>query len=295
MRILVLAADARERGLIQSALEKNRHEVFTAASVEEGLHLVESGHPRLAIVDDDLPSNQRAEFITRVRAGAHSPVYLLSLSSTLQSPLDCDDTMHKPYTVAELVSRISLAQRFLALVDSLSEAREQIENLAMFDPLTGVLNHSAFLRIAQGELERARRAAAPLSVISLDLDNFRDLNNAYGVTAGDEALKAVGTTIRERSRPYDCIGRWSGDEFAIALAGVIGEDAEKIALRIIKGVLSTEVLFEEQALSVSVSAGIASILQIHASTELGPLIEQARQARARAREKGGNQVFLTFA
>lgn len=295
MKILVLAADTRERGLIQSALEKNKHEVFTAASVEEGLHLVESSHPRLAIVDDDLPSSQRAEFISRVRGGGRASVYLLSLSSTLQSPLDCDDTMHKPYTVAELVSRISLAQRFLALGDSLSEARERIESLAMFDPLTEVLNHSAFLRIAQGELERARRGAAPLSIISLDLDNFRDLNNAYGMTAGDEALKTVGSTIRERSRPYDCIGRWAGDEFAVALPGVIGEDAEKIALRIIKGVLSAEILFEGQALPVGVSAGIASILQIHASTELEPLIEQARQARARAREKGGNQVFLTYA
>ncbi len=295
MKILVLASDARERGLIQLALEKNRHEVFSAASVEEALRLLESGHPRLAVVDDDLPSNERAEFIARVRAAGRPPIYLLSLSSTLQAPLDCDDTMHKPYTVAELVSRIALAQRFLALGDSLSEAREQIESMAMYDPLTSVLNRAAFLRTAEGELERARRAAAPLSLISLDLDNFRELNNTYGITAGDEALRAVGVTIRERSRPYDCIGRWSGDEFVVALPGVIGEDAEKIALRIIKGILSAEVLYEGQTLSVGISAGISSMLQIHATTEIEPLIEQARQARARARERGGNQVFLTFA
>ncbi len=295
MKILVLASDARERGLIQLALEKNRHEVFSAASVEEALRLLESGHPRLAVVDDDLPSNERAEFIARVRAAGRPPIYLLSLSSTLQAPLDCDDTMHKPYTVAELVSRIALAQRFLALGDSLSEAREQIESMAMYDPLTSVLNRAAFLRTAQGELERARRAASPLSLISLDLDNFRELNNTYGMTAGDEALRAVGVTIRERSRPYDCIGRWSGDEFVVALPGVIGEDAEKIALRIIKGVLSAEVTYEDQALPIGISAGISSILQIHTSTEIEPLIEQARQARARARERGGNQVFLTFA
>ncbi len=295
MKILVLAADARERGLIQSALEKNRHEVFSAASLEEGLRLIESARPRLAIVDDDLPSHERAEFIARVRAVGRAPVYLLSLSSTLQPPLDCDDTMHKPYTVAELLARIALAERFLALGDSLSEAREQIESMALYDPLTGVMNRSAFFRTAKGELERARRAATPLSVISLDLDNFRDLNNAYGMTAGDEALRAVGATIRERSRPYDCIGRWSGDEFVVALPGVIGEDAEKIALRIIKGVLSSEVLYEGQALPVGISAGVSSILQIHASTEVESLIEQARQARSRAREKGGNQVFLTFA
>ena len=131
-------------------------------------------------------------------------------------------------------------------------------------------------------------------MISLDLDNFKDLNSIYGIAAGGEALKAVASTIRERSRPYDCIGRWTGDEFLVALPGVIGEDAEKIAERIIKGVLSSEIIFEGQPLTVGLSAGIASILQIHASTEIQPVIEQARQARARAREMGGNQVFLTF-
>lgn len=295
MKILVLATDARERGLIGNALEKSRHDVFPAASLEEALRLVESHHPRLAIIDDGLPREHRAEFAARMRASGHAPIYLLSLASSTDNPVDSDDTMRKPYTLAELMSRISLAQRFLALGDSLSEAREQIENMALYDPLTELLNHGAFFRAAQGEVERARRAAAPLSVIWLDLDNFNDLNTAYGMTAGDAALRAVGVTIRERSRPYDCIGRWSGDEFLVALPAVIGEDAEKIAERIIKGVLSSEILYDNQALPIGISAGIASILQIRSSTDLMSLIEQAREAGARAKEMGGNRVFLTYA
>lgn len=295
MRILVLAADVKERGLIDNALKRNRHDVFTAASLEEGLQLAETNRPRLAIVADDIPVEQRAEFITRMRASGHAPIYLLGLTSSTETPLDTDDTIRRPYTLSELTARVSLAQRFLALVDSLSEARIQIEELGLYDPLTGLMNHGAFFRTAQGELERARRAASPLSVIWLDLDNFKDLNAAYGTAAGDTALKAVGTTIRERSRPYDCIGRWMGDEFLVALPGVIGEDAEKIAKRIIKGVLSAEILYDGQVLPVGISAGIATIVQIHASTELAGLIEQARQAGARAKEIGGNRVFLTFA
>ena len=295
MKILVLAADARERGLIESALEKSRHDVYAAASLEEALRLVESNRPRLAIVDDGIPSDHRAEFVARMRASGHAPIYLLSLASSTENVLDSDDTIRKPYTVAELVARISLAQRYLALGDSLSEARLQIENMALYDELTGLMNHGAFFRTAQGELERARRAAAPMSVIWLDVDNFKDLNVAYGVTAGDEALKAVGATIRERSRPYDCVGRWAGDEFLVVLPGVIGEDAEKIAGRIIKGVLSSEILYDNQALPLGISAGITTVLQIHTSTDIQSLIEQARQAGARAKENGGNQVFLTFA
>jgi diguanylate cyclase (GGDEF)-like protein len=295
MKILVLAADAKERGILENALEKSKHDVFTAAGLEEALKLAESVRPRLAIVDDGIPSEHRAEFVTRLRAPGHAPIYLLSLTSSSDNPMDADDTMRKPYTVTELVARISLAQRFLALGDSLNEAREQIENMALYDPLTGLMNHGAFFRTAQGELERARRAAAPLSVIWLDLDNFKDLNTAYGMTAGDEALKAVAATIRERSRPYDCIGRWAGDEFLVALPGVIGEDAEKIAERIIKGVLSSEILYDNQPLPLGISAGVASVIQIHTSTEIQALIEKAREAGARAKEKGGDQVLLTFA
>ncbi len=295
MRILVLTADAKERGLIESALGRSRHDVFTAANLEEALRLAETNKPRLAVLGDDIPSADKAELVARLRASGRAPVYILSLAASADVPLDADDTLRKPFTAAELVNRVSLAQRFVSLGDSLAEARTQIDELALYDPLTGLMNRGAFFRTAQGELERARRAAAPLSVIWLDLDNFKDINAAYGMAAGDAALKAVGTTIRQRSRPYDCLGRWSGDEFLVALPGVIGEDAEKIAKRIIKGVLSAEIMFDDQALPVGLSAGIATILQIHSTTELTALIEQARQAGARAKETGGNRVFLTFA
>jgi two-component system, cell cycle response regulator len=294
MKVLVLATDPKERALIQTALEKNRHVVYSAGTVAEALQSLASDRPRFAIVDEDVGSEPRAEFIGSLRASGQPGIYVLSLTSAVLGPLDTDDIMRKPFTVSELASRVALAQRFLALGDSLNEAREQIESMALYDNLTGLMNRSAFFRTAQGELERARRAAAPLSLISIDLDNFRDLNDAHGTAAGDEALKAVANTIRERSRPYDCIGRWAGDEFLVALPGVIGEDAEKIAGRIIKGLLSAEIMYDNQALTVGISAGIASAQQINTSTEMQPLIDQASRARARAKENGGNQVFLTF-
>lgn len=295
MKVLVLASDARERALLQSALERNRHDVFSAASVAEALRLVESARPRFAILDEDMVAADRAEFIAQARLPGLPPIYILSLSSSSQNPADTDDTLRKPFNPADLALRVALAQRFMALGESLSEARQQIETLAIYDPLTSVLNRSAFYRVATGELERARRSAAPFSLIALDLDNFHDLNETYGMAAGDEALRAVSAVIRERSRPYDCIGRWSGDEFVEALPGVIGDDAEKIAHRVIKGVSSAEITHEDRPLTIGMSAGVASILQIHASTEIQPLIDQARQAVARAKEKGGSQVFLTFA
>jgi diguanylate cyclase (GGDEF)-like protein len=108
-------------------------------------------------------------------------------------------------------------------------------------------------------------------------------------------LEVVAKSIRDKSRPYDCIGRWTGDEFVLALPGVIGADAEKVAERIIAGVRGTRIeVPNEPPLNVKVSAGIASIMRITTTTEIEPIIQNARQAVALAKEAGGNQVFLSF-
>jgi diguanylate cyclase (GGDEF)-like protein len=144
-------------------------------------------------------------------------------------------------------------------------------------------------------VERSRRASVPLSLIVLDIDNFKTINDAYGSEMGDEVLSVVSQTIREKSRPYDCIGRWSGDEFVIVLPGVIGADAEKVADRVIAGVRGTRIeVPNETALNVKMSAGIAAVARITPSTEVEPIIQQARQAVTRAKESGGNQVFLVY-
>ncbi len=294
MKVLVLTGGTKDRSFIQSALEKSGHQMIHAGSAEQAKRLIEAGESRFVIADFDLPEVQNYDLIRRVRALKLPPVYFLMLTSSESDSVEADDTLHKPLNAAELKARIMIGQRFLSLGDSLSQARDQIENLAIYDNLTSLMNRSAFHRTAQGELERARRAGSPVSLIALDIDSFKFLNEKYGVQMGDEILRVVSQTIREKSRPYDCIGRWSGDEFIIALAGVIGTDAEKIATRILSGVQSTRVTYKDNIVNVSVSAGVASASYISASTEIEPLIEQARQAMTRAKEAGGDQVNLIY-
>src|SRR5512142_447600 len=102
MRILVLAADAKERSLIENALGKSRHNIFTASTLAEALQLAESQKPRLAIVDDDVPDSDRAEFVARMRAAGRLPVYILSVATPTDNPLDSDDSLRKPFTAVEL-------------------------------------------------------------------------------------------------------------------------------------------------------------------------------------------------
>jgi diguanylate cyclase (GGDEF)-like protein len=262
--------------------------------MEEALKPIGAGQIRFVIADVDAENFDKQGLIQRIRASIQPPLYFLMLTSTEKESADFDDTLFKPFTLTELKARIMIGQRFLSLGDNLSQARAQIDNLALYDKLTGLMNRSAFYRTAEGELERARRASSPLSVIALDLDNFKVLNEAYGTETGDEVLKVVAQTVREKSRPYDCIGRWSGDEFIIALPSVIGGDAEKIAERIIKGVRSTQITSKNIILNVGISAGIASAQRISAATEVDALIEQARRAVARSKEMGGNQVNVSY-
>jgi len=106
----------------------------------------------------------------------------------------------------------------------------------------------------------------------------------------------ISQVIRERCRPYDCIGRWSEDEFAAAFAGVIGSDAEKIAERVINGIRSLRITAADDGslLNVELSAGVAAASRISAATEVEPLLKQAQQSMLRAREAGGNQVYLAY-
>ena len=137
MKVLVLAGDAKERALIQSALDRTKHEVFSAATVGEALGLVESGHPRLVILEEDIEAGERNEFLSRIRAEEHPPIHLLALTTSAQSLADVDDSLPKPFTASDLAARLTFAERFLALGDSLSEAHAQMDSMALYDPLTG--------------------------------------------------------------------------------------------------------------------------------------------------------------
>jgi diguanylate cyclase (GGDEF)-like protein len=299
MKILVLIPDPKERAALQRVLERNGHIFTPIETSEQAWPILQSGESRFLIADWDNTDLRPLQFIPRARAARFiQPVYVLVITSKSQddaSPFGADDVLTRPYTALEFNNRVSIGERILSLASNLANARDQLENLAMFDGLTGMMNRAAFYRQSTGELERARRASVPLSLIALDIDNFKLINDAHGTEAGDEVLRIVSQTIRERSRPYDCIGRWSGDEFVIMLAGVIGADAEKVAERVIAGVRSTRIeVGNEPTLNVKMSAGIASASRISASTEVEPLIDQARQAMARAKEAGGNQVYLAY-
>ena len=292
MKILVLEQGTKERSLIQQVLQAGSHDVVLAEDAEQAWKLIHTGEVRFVIADVESSDVIASQLVHRARTAGIPSVYFLLLTSHEISLTEADDILHKPFKAVDLQSRLVIGQRILTMGDSLSQARDQLESTAMYDPLTGMMNRTAFNRLAKSELERARRASSTLSVIALEIDNFQAISDRHGVEAGNRVLKLVAASIRERSRSYDCVGRWTGPEFMIALIDVTGPAAELIARRIVTGIRFMNLNHEGAALELNVSAGISSAASISESTQLELLIQAARQALARAKESGGYQVVL---
>jgi diguanylate cyclase (GGDEF)-like protein len=302
MKVLVLNNDVMEQSVIQQVLQHNGHEVVNANDSDDAMQILQEGEIRFVIVERDTTDMEEKQFIKRLR-GAKPPyyIYVLLIASKVQdtdittSRGGADDYLHKPIVPLELKSRVHIGQRILGLGNNLLNAKGTAEKTAMFDPLTKTLNEAAFLTLSRGELERARRGQTHLSLIALQIDNFDDITQKHGEEVSNDVLVLIAQTIREKSRPYDGVGRYGDDTFLIPLPGIIGQDAEKIASRIIKGILNTDIsLIDGTPLDMRLSTGVVSAQRISVSMEIEMLIEKVTEAVARAKQDGDSQVYTIF-
>ncbi|MBV6452004.1 MAG: hypothetical protein DCC56_02515 [Anaerolineae bacterium] len=302
MKILVLNNDLMERTVIQHVLQVNGHEIVNAENSDTAMYLLQNGDIRFIIADRSNTDMDEKAFIRKVRE-AKPPyyIYILLITAKVQDAdvttprLGADDYLNKPIVPAELKSRVHIGERILALGDNLVHAKDTLDNLAMVDTLTGALNQIAFMIFSRGELERARRGQAPLSLIAFDVDNFKATNEKYGRNIGNDVLTVIAQGIREKSRPYDGLGRFESDAFMLILPGVIGADAEKIADRIIKGIENTRIsMLDGTELKVSLSAGIVSSARVTVSTDMDALVERTKEAVSMAKREGGDQIYTIY-
>jgi diguanylate cyclase (GGDEF)-like protein len=302
MRILVLNNDLMERSVIQQVLQSNKHEIISARDSAAAMQRLQEGDIRFVIADRTTTDIEETQFIQRLRE-ANPPFYIyILLIASRSGDLDvtspqtgADDYLHKPVVPLELKSRVYIGERFLALKEDILQARDALEDMAMFNPLTSMLNAGAFLTLSRGELERARRNQAPLSLIALNINNLDEIVEKHGTQIGDDVLVLVSQAIREKSRPYDDVGHYERALFLIPIPFVIGQDAEKIAARLFKGILNTDVtLLDGTAVRLNIGIGVVSSARITATTEMEMLIEKAREALARIKRNGGNQAETIF-
>ena len=297
-KILVVNDEQKDRRNVEKILTRLGHKVVLANSGEAAWELLQDENIRFVATDSNMQGMNGIQLIKNIRSTTF-PEYVYIIIITSNSIDDdiaeglsagANDYLPKPINPTELAARIAVGERMLALEDSLRQANQKLEKLSMVDGLTGLLNRRAIYKVARVELERARRASEPISLVFLSIDALKEISDEHGDLMGENVLKAVTQIIKERLRAYDGIGRWAGDEYLVVLPGASASFAEKIANRVIKGIAAIQLsLPEGDILTLQASAGVATITKMTGSvTLLDDQLQLASEALYRAKEAGKN-------
>ena len=171
--------------------------------------------------------------------------------------------------------------------DALAAANARLRSLSTTDPLTDLPNHGALVSAIDVELERARRYGRPFALVFMDIDHFKALNDAYGHSCGDSALREFGAVVRGTLRAVDSVGRWGGEEFVAILAEATPEEAQAVAERIRAAVAAHE--FKGGA-GAHLTCSLGTSAYPNDADDRDGLIEAADRAMYAAKRLGRNQV-----
>jgi diguanylate cyclase (GGDEF)-like protein len=180
----------------------------------------------------------------------------------------------------------------LEILHQVEISRKQTDlyrELAATDFLTGLVNMRSFLEIAEKTLQKAKNEKGQLAMIMLDIDYFKEVNDHYGHTAGDQALAIVAGKIKKSLRQGDIAGRYGGDEFIILVPGISCENCAKLAERIRRAVAQEPIQIEATSISVTISVGLVCF-DPDQEISLNDLINCADQAMYLAKQQGRNCV-----
>ncbi len=251
-----------------------------------------------------MPKMDGIELCRRIRkASVTHYIYILFLTSkrdieAIVEGLETgsDDYMTKPFARKELVSRIRVAGRVAVLERKLNEANKKLHVLAITDSLTRILNRRELLKRLQGEIYRVSREKKFYSLIMLDIDHFKKVNDTLGHTAGDMVLIEIADRLKVELRPYDLIGRYGGEEFLIGIPGANSETGRNVAERIRASICKKPFQAGNKKLDISASLGLTSAIPAGNKKDmihfLEAMIEKADSALYRAKNAGRNRVTV---
>ncbi len=207
-------------------------------------------------------------------------------TAVLRLVIEIDQVPQDTTSVAVLNQLSFLAVAGIAMFGFRHIRRTQtlLEDLAIRDPLTLVYNARAFAERLGQELKRTRRYGRPLSVLYLDLDDFKRVNDSHGHQTGDAVLKLVADAIRRAVRQLDVVGRLGGDEFAVLMPETDGDLADAAAARLAKELRDA---FKGTP-AVTASVGVVSCTRAEAGVD--EVLRQADQAMYQAKRKGKDQA-----
>jgi diguanylate cyclase (GGDEF)-like protein len=302
-RILVVEDSRTQAEWLSEVLKREGYEIALAADGREAIRRVRTDPPDLVLLDMILPDMDGLEVLRVIKAKSDEhfiPVILLSVKSDLESRvaglrIGADDFLAKPFAGAEIQARAAAMLRIKSLQDQLRAAKGQLERLSITDGLTGLYNHRHFEERLAEEFRRSQRYGDPVSLMMLDLDHFKEVNDRFGHPFGDRVLREAAELIRTSIRDPDICARYGGEEFAIILPKTHLQGALAVAERMFKSLrakrYAVDCAGEPSVLAVTASVGIATFPSKDVSSpEL--LVKLADEALYRAKRGGRNTICL---
>ena len=294
--VLLVEDDPVQREVFKHILEAERLNVVCAESYESAVESLKQHTIDLVILDVILKGGiSGINFIHHVRSlkdsSKETPILVLSAYTEVSRIVEvyrmgANDYLSKPYSVDILISRVRNLIRFKEALDTIYKHEKTLEHMAMHDALTGLHNRRYFVEACEGRISESRRQSFPISLIVLDVDNFKTINDTYGHTTGDEVLIEIGRILQSQCRESDLCARIGGEEFVLMYTYCNIHDGEKKANDIVKAVASHTFSFGR----VTVSAGITALDEDKQRNSFETMFSVADSALYTAKNEGKNCV-----
>jgi diguanylate cyclase (GGDEF)-like protein len=230
-RILCLEDDPDQAAYVGTVLQSAGYETLAAHDISEFVNALETFRPDLLLLDVTLPDGNGIDLAAALRrAGAHTalPIILLTGRGSVSSRVDgiragADDYLVKPVDSSLLLATVAIRL----------ERAHSMRMLIERDGLTQAVTRAAFIESMEAAIDDHAKTAMPYSLVMLDIDHFKHINDQYGHPTGDRVLSLFGRFLRANVRVEDVVGRLGGEEFAILLAGTPPNDARVLIERLL--------------------------------------------------------------
>jgi len=302
MDILIAEDDNTSRLILENHLAKWGHRVIATANGRQAWEVLQgAGPPPIALLDWLMPEMDGMDVCRMLREHRREHfTYIIMLTARgakedIVAALEAgaDDYVVKPCDIEELHARVDVGIRIVTLHDELVATNKKLARLASTDFLTQLRNRRGIMESLEAELARAQREQKPLSVVMLDLDTFKEVNDTCGHLAGDQVLIEVARRLRGHCRPYDIVGRYGGDEFMVLVPSSPYDEISALAERFRDAISSASIEADGHVLETATSVG-AVWLEQSMGTGVDELVRASDTLLYRAKQAGGNRAVCAL-
>ncbi len=294
MKILIAEDQPTAALLLRHSLTRLGHKVDVASDGEAAWEMIRDSDAPILISDWMMPRLDGPGLCRRIREAALERYIYIILLTTRDRHEDkltglragADDFLTKPPDPDELAVRLEIAGRILAVHETAARQNRKLAELAATDELTGTKNRRRFREDLDLLFSQAGRYGSPLSLIMMDIDNFKQYNDRYGHLAGDEVLRIFGKTLLSTLRATDVVARYGGEEFVVLLPATGKEDAMRAAERIRSALRKCDWAHE----NITASLGLSVVSP--STTTVEDLVGQADRALYVSKENGRDRVTV---